>query len=209
MLHARRHIEAHEAFRIRRAQSGHHAVVVIDGVEGRDAGIVPAVVEDELAAAGAEAAQVGVDGVERLPGFLIGGARRGGGAGGECVPGRVVEDHVAEIVLQVERAGASAGGGSQDPIPPATPAGLASGHNPGEELAPRIQAFERGHLGRGQAIARFHILTEEHGGVEVAPRGVVDDPVLDAILRVAGRQHGGIDGGDLDARDIRGGVAAI
>jgi len=51
---------------------GDEMVVVVDGAEGRDGGVAPAVVEDQLSAAVEEGLQVGVGGVQIVGGDAVG-----------------------------------------------------------------------------------------------------------------------------------------
>src|SRR5437867_3459281 len=66
MRHARRHEQPDGIGHLRRAaQRGQDAVVVVDGVSGRDERIVPAVVQKELAAPAEKLFQVWIGGVEQ------------------------------------------------------------------------------------------------------------------------------------------------
>src|ERR1700686_175533 len=60
MLHSGDHVEAHEGIGLRLAHGGLNAFVVVDGIERRNAGVVPSMIENEFAAVGLERFQVGV-----------------------------------------------------------------------------------------------------------------------------------------------------
>ena len=72
VLHSGDHVQANEAVGILLAHLGNHSLVIVDCVDWRDRRIVPAVVENELAAATLETTQVGIGRVENGRSFLVG-----------------------------------------------------------------------------------------------------------------------------------------
>ena len=71
MLHAGHHIEANEIGHALRAHFRDNALVIVDGPQRRKCCVVPPVVQNELAAATLEGAQVRIDGVEQRTDALI------------------------------------------------------------------------------------------------------------------------------------------
>src|SRR4051812_530409 len=112
VLHSRNHVKANEIFGGGRTHCCEHAVVVVDSVQGRDGRIIPAVIQDELAAASLEAAQVGISGVENTRGFLVRRAPRQSYVSRDEVPAWIIEYHVAEVVFHVDDACGCAGSSS-------------------------------------------------------------------------------------------------
>src|SRR5436309_7657516 len=69
MLHPRNQIKPRKTARRFCSHFDVHALEVVDGVERRYSRIVPAGIDDQLACAASKGAQVGVDGVEGMPGL--------------------------------------------------------------------------------------------------------------------------------------------
>ncbi len=62
------------------------------------------------------------------------------------------------------------------------------------------------HLTRGQARRRVTLLALQHLGIKMATGGIIDQPVLQSVDRVAGIQHRLVDHGVLGRWNIAGGI---
>src|ERR1700674_2681001 len=93
-------------------------------------------VQDQLAATGPKALQIRVGGVESTRSFLVGRAFGNIDVGGEGIPGGILENHVTEIVLNIDGAGTLAWPIAYDPRQPAIRSVLSPGHQPRENLLP-------------------------------------------------------------------------
>src|SRR5260370_22148151 len=159
VLHSRNHVQAHEAVRRLRPHLLDHAVVVVDAVERGDGRIVPAVIDDELSSASVEGAEIGGGGVQRMGGPLIGCLHGFIDICCERIPGGILKDHVAEVVLKIVRSGAASGSGAENPwAPPWTLIARRKAREDGpagRALPAPIQLLQPSHLWRGQAAELF------------------------------------------------------
>ena len=96
MLDTRHEVEAGEAGRCVLAERPLHSFVVLDRVDRADRRVCPPVIEDQLTAAAAEGAEIGMC-VERRPCFLARGGKTSDGVEGAEVPMGIAVDHVCEV----------------------------------------------------------------------------------------------------------------
>src|SRR5262249_16060289 len=62
---------------------------------------------------------------------------------------------------------------------------------------PGIEPLEARHLRSGKAALGLRSLAQEYGRVKLASCGIVDNPILDAVVCVTGGPHSGFNGREL------------
>ncbi len=208
MLYAWQHVETDKAVGGVGAHGLRDSVVIVNGVDGRDGGIGPAVIDDEFAATGLKGFEIRVGGVELIGHFGVGGIEGGGRIGFLIAPGRVIENHVALEAFAVEHAGGEAGFGACDPSGPTTTAIFATG------FVARINRFafgvagavidvlERNGLRGGEAFCRVGAFADDGGGVKVASGGIAENAVFQTVGGVTGGEYGFSDGGNFFFGDV-------
>ncbi len=163
--------------------------------------------EDQLASAGQEGLEVGIGGVHRPGRLLAGKAQSVVQLWGLVIPIGGAVDHVAEVSDDESRAYALARLGAGNPRRPATHSGFASGQISREDgvaggvTGSGIDEAELLDLGRGEARVGIRRLAEQDSGIEMALAGVVEHPIGDSVVRVAGGDNGIPDGRDFGWRD--------
>ena len=103
MLHPWSHVETNKILRLLQTHLGHYAVVVGDRAKRRNERITPAVIKNELAAAGLEPAQIRIRGIHSSSDLLISNLNCPLRADRSVVPGGVFENHIAEEAEAVSR----------------------------------------------------------------------------------------------------------
>ena len=187
VLHARRHEQAHEVVLLA-AHLRQHALVVVDGVAGRDRGVVPAVVQEQLAAVRLERRQIGVDGVDdrRRPSRRRASDRDRGRTSSHPSSRRCTRP---ETSRPTRRAPA---GRRRTPLHrfrcPAPCPGRPT--SPFFVFAGAYARFTRSSCGAvRQLVGVARPCRAASRRIEVAGARVVDQAVLHAVLRVAGVEH--------------------
>src|SRR6266446_5050122 len=210
--HSGREEQAEELLRLLQgalalARPRHHALEIVDCAAGRNGGIVPTEPLQQLAAAGAEAAQIGVGGID---GAGLGGVR-------ECdvgievevaeIEARILEDYVGEELVPEEGLDgwrSSDGKWPGDPRGPAARRGFRTSLEAWKkDLAgariprARVDLPHGFHLGSGKAAVVVGAPALDRRRIEQALARVVEQAVLDPVQLVALLECGSLDGSEL------------
>src|SRR6185503_14233470 len=196
MLHSWDHVKTREGVRGGAAHFCDHALIVVHGIERRNRGIVPAVIEDQLASARPEGTKVGIGSVERLSRFLGSSFHAAIDSKDFVIPVLLVVDHVG-VVSQAEVGHKAPGGsGASNPERPATLAFLCPGKIARKNgLAARvahagIDSLECSQLRGSEALICIRVvLALDRCRIEVALAGVVQNAVSHSVEFVACRNN--------------------
>src|SRR4051812_531467 len=181
-----------------------NTVEVVDGIEGSNELIIPAVIDDQLAAVREVGLEIWVGGADQI---LVELVREGDvlvEIESEEVPAQIVEDDVLEVR---ERNSKGLGTGERGP------GALAAKRHAGEHWLPSpgilrasVNLARRVHLGVGEAVVLRGAFALDDSGVEGATGGIFEEAVGDAVEAITSREGGFLQDREFGWRQRGGGV---
>ncbi len=181
------------ASRVRRrsADGRDDPVEVVDAAVRRDAPIRPSMILKQLSAAIPELPKVRVDRIHQPADVLVRVRHVAFQIHGGVVPIRVLEDEIAVKGLCKFDLSALSQVVPAHELPIQLAALRKSGKNHCPIAAPEggVNPLDCLNLRRRETVRRVAAPARKHGRIESADGGILDEPVLDSVRRIAGLEH--------------------